>query len=177
VVEMSGLVFTLLLATTSIGILNSILTSNLGFDATAEGKAWHGRVREGRWNVEVFIKRLGKELQFLLPDSSVPREVCEKVVKRLSAKIYSLILTEPFQPDCVKVVGPTPSFCYYCLESVYMKFRCHRCGGFFCSRHRLPERHNCPGGEEKIKLPAMSEEEEESREKPKAIIVKRVPCG
>lgn len=175
---MSGLVFTLPLAIISIGILNSILTSNLRFDATAEGKAWHGRVREGRWNVEVFIKRVGKELQFFLPDSSVPKEVCEKVVKKLSAKIYTLITKEAFHPEYIKVVGPTPSFCYYCLESVYMPFRCYRCGGFYCSKHRLPERHNCPGGEKQTQLPIIVEEEEEGFEKPeKTVIVKQVPCG
>lgn len=174
---MSGLVFTLLLATISLGILNSILAGDLGFDTIAKGEAWHGRVREGRWNVEVFIKRLGKELEFLLPDGSVPKEVCEKVVKRLSAKIYSLIMREPFQQDYIKVVGPTPSFCYYCLESVYMPFRCYRCGGFFCGKHRLPERHNCPGGE-KMKVPTLREGREEGFEKPeRAIIVKKVPCG
>jgi len=163
----------------SIGFLDSILTSNLGFKSIARGETWRGRLREGRWNVDVFIKRLGKELQFFLPDSSVPKEVCEKVVKQLSAKIYSLIKKEAFRPDYVQVVGSTPSFCYYCLDSVYMPFRCTRCGGFFCSRHRLPERHNCPGGEEeKIRMPAVDEVEEESIEKrEKTIILKEIPCG
>jgi len=176
---MSGLVFTLLLASMSIGILDSLLSGNLGLKTISRGETWHGRIREGRWSVEVFIKRLGRELQFFLPDSSVPKEVCEKVVKQLSAKIYSLLKKESFQPDYVKIVGPTPSFCYYCLESVYMPFRCYRCGGFFCSRHRLPERHNCPGGEaEKTRTPSMVEVDEEIYEKPKkTILVKEIPCG
>ena len=176
---MSGLVFTLILAATYMGILNNILTSELGFDSVSKEETWHGRIREGRWSVEVFIKRLGEELQFFLPDGSVPKEVCEKVVKKLSAKLYSLLMKEAFKPEYIKLVGPTPSFCYYCLESVYMPFRCNRCGGFFCSRHRLPEKHNCPGGEgERIKMAPLVEIEEESFEKPKkTILVKEIPCG
>ncbi|MCW3991846.1 MAG: AN1-type zinc finger domain-containing protein [Candidatus Bathyarchaeota archaeon] len=175
---MSGLVFTLLLATAAMDILSGILTSSLGFETLARGETWRRRVREGRWNVEVYIKRLGRELQLLLPDSSVPREVCEMVVKQLSARIHSLLENEAFNPDYVKVVGPTPSFCHHYLESVYMPFRCHRCGGFFCSGHRLPERHNCPGGEEKAQLAAIVEEDEEGFEKPgKPIMVKEIPCG
>lgn len=175
---MSGLVFSLILSAALISALDGILTTKLGFE-TAEGRAWHGRVREGRRIVEVFVKILGRELQFLLPDSSVPRDVCEKVVRELSAKIYSLAEGAAFQPDYVKVVGPTPSFCYYCLQSVYMPFRCHRCGGFFCTRHRLPERHNCTGDAEgELRQPASEARRGEGSEKRgKTIILKRVPCG
>ena len=177
---MSGLSFTLLLAPIAMSLLEGLLISGMGFEMLSKGETWRGWVREGRYSVEVFIKRLGKELQFFLPDGSIPKDVCEKVVKRLSARIYSLLYEEAFNPDYVNIVGPVPSFCYFCLESVYMPFRCNRCGGYFCSGHRLPERHNCPGGEAAatLRAPPLVESDEEIPEKQrKRIIVKEVPCG
>jgi Zn-dependent protease len=35
--------------------------------------------------------------------------------------------------------------CEKCAEDVYMPFRCSYCGEYFCSRHRLPEFHDCTG--------------------------------
>ncbi len=35
--------------------------------------------------------------------------------------------------------------CDVCGTEVDMPYECHRCGGTFCSEHRLPERHDCPG--------------------------------
>lgn len=30
-------------------------------------------------------------------------------------------------------------------DTVAMPFKCKRCGGCFCAKHRLPENHVCPG--------------------------------
>ena len=35
--------------------------------------------------------------------------------------------------------------CDKCGTDVDLPFRCNYCGGYFCSRHRLPEFHDCPG--------------------------------
>lgn len=35
--------------------------------------------------------------------------------------------------------------CEHCGKDSYMPFRCNYCGGYFCSEHRLPERHDCQG--------------------------------
>lgn len=35
--------------------------------------------------------------------------------------------------------------CDLCGRDVDMPFRCNYCGGYFCSNHRLPEFHDCPG--------------------------------
>lgn len=35
--------------------------------------------------------------------------------------------------------------CDVCGEEVSMPYECHRCGDTFCSEHRLPEHHDCPG--------------------------------
>ena len=36
-------------------------------------------------------------------------------------------------------------YCQYCGKETYLPFRCKYCGGIFCSEHRLPEKHECPG--------------------------------
>ncbi len=35
--------------------------------------------------------------------------------------------------------------CDACGADVDMPYECHRCNGTFCSEHRLPEHHDCPG--------------------------------
>lgn len=35
--------------------------------------------------------------------------------------------------------------CEYCGEHESMPYNCRYCGGQFCSPHRLPENHDCPG--------------------------------
>ncbi|MCW4029655.1 MAG: hypothetical protein NWE92_08420 [Candidatus Bathyarchaeota archaeon] len=35
--------------------------------------------------------------------------------------------------------------CQACGQETMLPFRCPFCGGQFCSAHRLPENHNCPG--------------------------------
>ncbi len=38
--------------------------------------------------------------------------------------------------------------CEYCGEDESMPYNCRYCGGQFCSAHRLPENHDCPGLEQ-----------------------------
>ena len=35
--------------------------------------------------------------------------------------------------------------CDYCGQEEGMPYQCRHCGGTFCSAHRLPENHDCPG--------------------------------
>lgn len=35
--------------------------------------------------------------------------------------------------------------CEFCGEEVTLPYKCGYCGSLFCSRHRLPENHSCPG--------------------------------
>ena len=56
--------------------------------------------------------------------------------------------------------------CAVCGKEVLMPFRCAYCGEYFCSEHRLPEKHNCPGlraaaspYEKEFKLRRMLEKE------------------
>ena len=175
---MSGLVFTILLSVASLAMLEGFLRG-LGFRRIGGG-GWHGRIREDGWLVDVFIRRIDDRLQLLLPDASIPREICERVVRRLAAELYAQVEHRPFDPSYVEVVGPTPSFCHYCLEEVYMPYRCHRCGGYYCSEHRFPWRHDCPGdGGEAAAIVRLEGAKEEKREaaRKRRILVKEIPCG
>ncbi|MBD3187949.1 hypothetical protein GF325_14020 [Candidatus Bathyarchaeota archaeon] len=35
--------------------------------------------------------------------------------------------------------------CAYCNKLMAFGFRCSHCNKRFCVRHRLPEKHECPG--------------------------------
>ena len=35
--------------------------------------------------------------------------------------------------------------CQKCGKEIFLPFRCPYCRGYFCSEHRLPENHSCPG--------------------------------
>src|SRR6056297_2487551 len=35
--------------------------------------------------------------------------------------------------------------CDQCGREENMPYNCNQCGGTFCSQHRLPENHDCPG--------------------------------
>lgn len=172
---MSGLVFTLLLAASFTMIVEAF--EKMGFRRIGND-GWHGRMKEGSWLIDIFVKRIGDRLHILLPDASISREVCERVVRGISAKLYALLENRPFRPEYVEVVGSTPSFCHYCLEEVYMPFRCHRCERYYCSEHRFPWRHDCPGGEGKVGVAVRVEKpSEEEKRVGRRLLVREVPCG
>lgn len=175
---MSGLIFSLLLGAASIATLVRALREDLKFKDLAEGQGWRGYVEEDGHRVEVFVKRDKKQVQFILPDFSIPEEICKKAVKNLAAKLYATVSERELSPDNIEIVGPSHSFCHYCLEAVKeLLFRCKRCGGLYCSRHRFPEEHNCPGGEvARIKIEHRRKERKEEK-KPKKILLKEAPCG
>lgn len=175
---MSGLIFSLLLAAASIPALMGLLKNGFGFRETANGSGLHGYVEEDGRRVEVFVKRDRKQVQFILPDLSVPDDVCKKAVKKLTSKLYAMISGREVPPDAVTIVGPSHSFCHYCLEAVgELLFRCWRCGGLYCSKHRFPEEHDCPdGGVVKVAEAARKTELGE-RKPPSKILLKEAPCG
>jgi len=107
------------------------------------------------------------KIYIVLPD--YPRELCEEAVQKLLRRL---------RPDVeiqIGSVGRTSSHCNYCLTPVSFPYHCHRCTGWYCDEHRLPERHNCPDGSgvatERVQL---KREEKESKEK---VVVVQVPCA
>lgn len=114
----------------------------------------------------------GDQIYIELPD--YPKEKCEEIVKKLLQKL---------KPDAeVKITsfGYISTHCNYCLIPEALLHKCHRCGGWYCNEHRLPEHHNCPGDDAgKISRGAeqKKEEKEQIEDQKEQIIVTRVPCG
>jgi hypothetical protein len=172
-------VFSLVLSAISISTLINALRKNPEFKELKKNQGWHGYIKEDGSRVEVFVKRDEKQIQFNLPDLSVSEETCKKAVKKLTAKLYASIDEQPIE---INIVGPTRNFCHYCLEPAKeLLFKCKRCGEFYCHNHRLPEEHDCPGGESKgIRVKQLRKRKErkiEKKEVTKKIILKEIPCG
>ena len=179
---MSGLIFSLFLGAVSMSALIRALRENPEFKELSKDRGWRGYVEEDRYRVEVFVKHDEKQVQFILPDHSVPEENCKKAVKKLTEKLYAKISERELPLEDVRIVGPSGTFCHYCLEPARgLLFKCKRCGGFYCGNHRLPEEHNCPGGGTagiRIEQERREKEREGGKEeKPRKVVLKEIPCG
>jgi hypothetical protein len=179
---MSGLIFSLFLGAVSISALIRALRENPEFRELSEDRRWRGYVEEDKYRVEVFVKRDKKQVQFILPDHSIPEETCKKAVKKLTEKLYAKISERESSLENVSIVGPSGTFCHYCLEPAReLLFKCKRCGGFYCGNHHLPEKHNCPSsGTTGIRTKHKrkgKEREDRKEEKPRKVIIKEIPCG
>lgn len=115
----------------------------------------------------------GDQIYIELPD--YPREKCEELVKRLLQKL------KPEAEIKVSSFGYVSTHCNFCLIPDAMLHKCHRCDGWYCNDHRLPEQHNCPGNHgERVSHEMMRERRDKERnaeEQREQIIVSRVPCG
>jgi len=155
--------------------------SNLIFRALLSGLRWESVIRElglrqraegiGDGNVEDYrytIVQRGDEILIILPDYQ-PREKCLEVAKKILLKLA------PKSVVRVAKMGHASSHCNYCLEPTPLPYRCHRCEGWYCESHRLPEKHNCPGGKEKEEK--VVERIKPKKERRKEIVIAEIPCG
>ena len=142
---MSGLIFALLLGAASLTALSSTLRA-MGFEEVAGG--WRGYVRVNGRPVRVLASWSGDgTLRLILPERSVPEDVCREAVRRLSSILYTRMLGTELPPERVFVVGPSDRVCQYCLGEFDDLYLCPRCFGMYCAEHRRPEDHDCPGGD------------------------------
>lgn len=119
------------------------------------------------------IIQRGDEIYIVLPD--YPRDRCEDLVKELLKRL---------RPDAevrIGAIGYASTHCNYCFVSLPLPYRCRRCGGWYCSEHRLPERHNCPaGGVEAFaqrRERRMEERKRETQEKKERVVAVQLPCA
>lgn len=116
------------------------------------------------------VAQQGDKIYVILPD--YPRERCKEIVQRLLQRL---------RPDAdiqIGVLGYASNHCNYCLTSVSFAYRCHRCGGWYCNEHRLPERHNCPGEPKRAAAEHIGPKEKEPKEcAKKKVVVMQVPCA
>ena len=142
---MSGLMFALVLGAVSLTALSSTFKT-MGFTEVAGG--WRGYVRVDGRPVRVLASWDGEgTLHLILPDRSVPEDVCREAVRGLASRMYAELLGMDLPPEKVFVVGPAERFCHYCLREFEELYLCPRCFGRYCAEHRRPEDHDCPGGE------------------------------
>lgn len=156
--------------------------SNMIFRALLSGLPWETLIRVlslrervrgiGDGNIEDYrytIIQRGDEILIVLPDYE-PREKCLEVARKILSKLA------PESKIRVAKMGYASSHCNYCLKPTPLPYRCYRCEGWYCESHRLPEEHNCPGGERRVEgvvEPIKFKKEEKKRE----IVVTEVPCG
>ncbi len=73
--------------------------------------------------------------------------------KQKGWKSYSKVSTSyssNFRPTVIRPSGRakkmiSEGFCHFCDKSALMGFSCSYCNGYFCTEHRLPEKHECLG--------------------------------
>lgn len=152
------------------------------FSATAAPGVWRGTVTEGPYKVDVVLRRNPRGVQLILPDRSIPKHVCEEVAKKLAVNLNALVNPLELPPRQVEILklGAASTICHYCLKTApELPYRCSKCGGLYCSDHRLPETHDCPGGPsqpaaEKVSEPGSPQQKRKRRD---AVILQEVPCG
>ena len=113
----------------------------------------------------------GDQIYIELPD--YPRDKCEEIVKKL------LQMLKPNADIKVTSFGYVSNHCNYCLIQGAMLHTCHRCSGWYCNNHRLPEQHNCPGDRfgKTVQETGRRQEHKQDENLREKILVSRIPCG
>ena len=156
--------------------------SNLIFRALLSGLRWEDIIRVlglhersrgiGDGDIEGYrciIIQHGDEIHIVLPDYE-PREKCLEAVRKILSK-----LAPKFEIH-VATTGYASSHCNYCLKPTPLPYRCHRCEGWYCEGHRIPEKHNCPEGKRRIER-VVERIKPKKEERKREIVVTHVPCG
>ena len=122
----------------------------------------------------------GEKFTIIIPDEKLTEEECRKIAKIILIELYKLIGMELNIEDIeIKMLGFASGICNYCLIKAFT-YKCHRCKGYYCSEHRLPENHNCPANRKikyKIKKKEKMEEKKEKDKKSKKVIIVESYCG
>jgi len=157
--------------------------SNLIFRALLSGVRWGAIVRDlglrervrgiGDGSIEGYrymIIQRGDEILIVLPDYQ-PQEKCHEIAKKILSRLA------PKSKVQVVTMGYASSNCNYCLEPTPLPYRCHRCDGWYCENHRLPEKHNCPEGKGKTERAFERIKPKKKERRKKEIVVAEAPCG
>jgi predicted nucleic acid binding AN1-type Zn finger protein len=148
----------------------------LGWDSIVQSLRLKERIKGvGDGTIEghrYIIVQHGDQIFIELPDH--PREQCEEIVKKILQKL------KPSAEIKVTSFGYVSTHCNYCLLPDALLHKCHRCDGWYCNQHRLPEQHNCPDDEMAEKgreIQQKNRDKEQTGDQREQIIVSRVPCG
>ncbi len=128
----------------------------------------------------VTIYHEGEQITIIIPDDNLSEEQCQRLAKKILIELYKLKGIELEIDDIeVEMLGFASGICNYCLIKAFTH-KCRRCKGYYCSEHRLPEYHDCPGErklEFKIKEIEKTKDKAEKDEKSKKVIILESHCG
>ncbi|MHA1298435.1 MAG: AN1-type zinc finger domain-containing protein, partial [Candidatus Helarchaeota archaeon] len=116
----------------------------------------------------------------IISDDKLTDEECRRIAKKIIKELYKLQGIELDINDIeINMRGFASGICHYCLIKV-LTYKCRRCNGYYCSNHRLPEKHNCPG-DRKIRFEIIRKEKNKKKldkdEKSEKIIIVESHCG
>lgn len=143
------------------------------------GNIAQGSIEHKGRRVDISIIIEGEKISIILPDERIPKDECEQIAKKILLTLYA-ILGKKITPEEVIItrLGYASGICNYCLALTPLTYKCHRCGGFYCNEHRLPEKHNCPKGkDEETTSKNIIITKKSNKEKEREIILSKAPCG
>ena len=174
---MSNLIFQALINSLTQTIFQKYV-SELAFKIRDRNIAQGSIEYKGR-KVDITIIREGEKLSIIIPDQRIPKDECEQIAKKILITLYAS-LGKKTKPEEIMItrLGYASGICNYCLTVTPLTYKCHRCGGFYCAEHRLPEKHNCPKGkEEELTSKNTMKIKKSNKEKGGKIILSETPCG
>ncbi|MHA1378836.1 MAG: AN1-type zinc finger domain-containing protein [Candidatus Helarchaeota archaeon] len=122
----------------------------------------------------------GDKLTIIIPDENLSEKKCHKIAKKIIKKIYNLRGIELELDEIeIKMLSFASGICNFCLIKAFT-YKCRRCKAYYCSNHRLPENHNCPGEHKlafEIKERAFNKKKYAEEEKSAKIIITESHCG
>ena len=84
-------------------------------------------------------------IYYFVIKQSQPREKTYSIRMSRMADRTSFTYPETIPPSKMQKKTKFEGKCYYCGSFVSFGFTCSYCGGYFCSDHRIPEKHECVG--------------------------------
>ncbi|WXG40883.1 MAG: AN1-type zinc finger domain-containing protein [Candidatus Freyarchaeum deiterrae] len=174
---MSNLIFQALINGLNQTIFQKFI-SELAFNIRDRNITQGSIEHQGR-RIDITIIREGEKLSIIIPDNRIPKDECEQIAKKILINLYA-ILGKSTKPEEIMVtrLGYASGICNYCLIVAPLTYKCHRCGGYYCAEHRLPEKHNCPKErEEETTNKNIDKNKKPNKEKGRKIILSEAPCG
>ena len=172
---MSNKIFEAIIHSLAMPLFNK-LTEKLNFKKKEKENVASGIID----GAHVTIFHEGEKLTIIIPDDKLSEEKCRKIAKKIIKKLYQLMEIEIDLDNIeIKMKGFASGICNFCLIKAFT-YKCHRCRGYYCGEHRLPEKHNCPGNRRlqfQINEDISDKEEQKKDEKSEKVIILESHCG
>ncbi|WP_455143434.1 AN1-type zinc finger domain-containing protein [Candidatus Hodarchaeum mangrovi] len=84
-------------------------------------------------------------IYYFVIKQSQPRKKSYPIHRSRMSDRRSFTNLEVIPPSKLQKKTKIEGKCYYCNSFASFGFTCSFCGGYFCSDHRIPEKHHCVG--------------------------------